>query len=364
MKLELINFYKLGTFTTAEEVKAYLLELELNSGWIVDFLQSLRNDFKAIEEKKKQVDAYKKNDEGVFLNRTEGLDAMRFQDAYNWLEVFKMYLSDKEKEYKYQSEFQSQYYSQSVKEFQKKLQKKYIADITEGWESLFDELKYNHEASLQLFDNKEQNQFVREEIDKLRKKIMGSKMPIAPKTVLNRYTRGLLKLYYDSIYTICIGVKIDGDVKLGSVVFDARSRFLRVKPYLYPLNVSNFHFKTLNEILVNYIAEIKFLEYLKKGGTTKATDWSELYNNLINIYIKDVSPNDFNEVMEFKQKPNGSSRIKWIGQFKSEAMYFQQHYGFTVKEFNQCFVYKDGRNFQESNRTNKDPKNEFTSLLT
>jgi len=304
MKLELINFYKLGTFTTAEEVKAYLLELELNSGWIVDFLQSLRNDFKAIEEKKKQVDAYKKNDEGVFLNRTEGLDAMRFQDAYNWLEVFKMYLSDKEKEYKYQSEFQSQYYSQSVKEFQKKLQKKYIADITEGWESLFDELKYNHEASLQLFDNKEQNQFVREEIDKLRKKIMGSKMPIAPKTVLNRYTRGLLKLYYDSIYTICIGVKIDGDVKLGSVVFDARSRFLRVKPYLYPLNVSNFHFKTLNEILVNYIAEIKFLEYLKSGKKNEKQPSEKvralfLQLAFINKKFGEIELNNTNETKEY-----------------------------------------------------------------
>jgi hypothetical protein len=90
--------------------------------------------------------------------------------------------------------------------------------------------------------------------------------------------------------------------------------------------------------------------------------WDILYNGLLNSYIKDVSLNDFNEVMNYKRLPNGKSKITWTTK-KAEAVYFQKYIGFTMKQFNECFIHKDGTQFKESNRLNTNPEQSFIDII-
>lgn len=92
-------------------------------------------------------------------------------------------------------------------------------------------------------------------------------------------------------------------------------------------------------------------------------DWKELHKNLIiGKYIGDVSLNDFNEVMNYHRLPNGKERINWLTK-KAEAVYFQKAKGFTMKDFNTCFVFKDRSSFQENNRLKTNPPQVFRNII-
>jgi len=101
------------------------------------------------------------------------------------------------------------------------------------------------------------------------------------------------------------------------------------------------------------------------GRRKNHNDWTWLHYNLIeNRYILNVSASDFNEVMIHKRLPNGKEQIKWIGKTKTEALYFSKQFGFTLKQFNECFIYFNGTNFKANNKTPTFQKKEFEDLLT
>lgn len=93
------------------------------------------------------------------------------------------------------------------------------------------------------------------------------------------------------------------------------------------------------------------------------TDWRKLFQTITGKYIQDTSLNDFIEVMIFRRLPNGKGQIKWFGK-KSEAVYFQEYYGFSMKQFNECFVFEDGTRFYKNNRLNTNPEPSFLHLIT
>jgi hypothetical protein len=101
------------------------------------------------------------------------------------------------------------------------------------------------------------------------------------------------------------------------------------------------------------------LSRLSKPGK----DWKDVHLGLINgKYIKNVSLHDFNEVMNDKRLPNGKEKIMWIVEPKTWAVFFADSYGFTLKIFNNCFIYKDGKPFTRGNKPTAYPKNEFLNL--
>jgi len=108
-------------------------------------------------------------------------------------------------------------------------------------------------------------------------------------------------------------------------------------------------------------AECKY--EVEKNTINTIVDWSWLYNVLTGKYIKDISLNDFNEVMTYKRLPNGKWKIKWFGK-KSEAVYFQDYFKFSMKQFNECFVFNDGKRFSENNRLTTNPEQSFFDMLT
>jgi hypothetical protein len=114
-----------------------------------------------------------------------------------------------------------------------------------------------------------------------------------------------------------------------------------------------------------FIAErLPDFEKIFQGG--EYNKWDKLFNNLIDKKIKDVSLADFKEVMHHKRRPNGKGQILWIGE-KSEAMFFQQKYDFSVKQLNECFKSYKGGVFHTHNRTFTSPESadpEFLKLLT
>ncbi len=106
-----------------------------------------------------------------------------------------------------------------------------------------------------------------------------------------------------------------------------------------------------------YYAEYK----LKEAKVELEESWNELYNDLCNRYIDGVNSYDFNKVMDYKRLPGGKNKIIWLTK-KTEAMYFQEQMGFTLPQFNDCFVWKGKTAFVEQNR-HGDPKVEFMELI-
>lgn len=89
----------------------------------------------------------------------------------------------------------------------------------------------------------------------------------------------------------------------------------------------------------------------------------ELYTDLINIYINDVSLLDFNSTMTSHRLPynRNGKRIIWIGD-RYEGFAFSKRFGFKkLSDFNKCFVPKNGKDF----RTNDNGliKHHFDKLL-
>jgi hypothetical protein len=101
---------------------------------------------------------------------------------------------------------------------------------------------------------------------------------------------------------------------------------------------------------------------VEKDTNETKEDWSGLFKDLIDNYIKDISLNDFNVVMNHHWLPKGKGEIIWIGK-KAEAVFFQKEFGFTMRQLNECFVGKDGTKFAENNRLNKSIGQTFIDLL-
>lgn len=106
----------------------------------------------------------------------------------------------------------------------------------------------------------------------------------------------------------------------------------------------------------------EFKYEIERNTKNTVSDWSWLFNKLINRYIKDISLNDFNEVMNYNRLPNGKLKTKWFGK-KSEAVYFQKHFKFSMKQFNECFIFEDDTHFAEKNRLTTNPENSFLEML-
>jgi hypothetical protein len=98
----------------------------------------------------------------------------------------------------------------------------------------------------------------------------------------------------------------------------------------------------------------------KKINRKKAI--SQLYDNLIYDYFRDCSKVDFEYIMNHHDIPEGKDPVKWI-KLTTEALYFQNKYGFTMKEFNVCFCNRDGHRFYEHNRSQKPPSQKFLDKL-
>ena len=104
-----------------------------------------------------------------------------------------------------------------------------------------------------------------------------------------------------------------------------------------------------------YDAIIEFYSNQPKGK-----DYSGLYEAL-KKYVSGISENDFNEVMEFKNLPNGSTTAHWIGS-KADALRFADHFNFTMKQLNDCFCHIKGR-FNDNNRDKTGTVSDISDIL-
>lgn len=109
---------------------------------------------------------------------------------------------------------------------------------------------------------------------------------------------------------------------------------------------------------IAYEDQIEALELRLQGTTAK--NWDSLRQSLIGEYIEEVSPADFNNVMNDHHKRG--KPIVWRGK-KSEALYFCRHFGFSLPEFNRCFRPEDGKPFHANNATDTDPSRQFLAIL-
>ncbi len=114
------------------------------------------------------------------------------------------------------------------------------------------------------------------------------------------------------------------------------------------------------EIVISELPTFDFV--FKMGEKPTSKDWEDLYDDLINEYIKDTSPTVFNDVINYKRLPKGADKIIWISK-KSEAVYFQKAYGFKMKNFNECFIHIDGKQFAEKNRPKSHPQEHFLKII-
>lgn len=109
---------------------------------------------------------------------------------------------------------------------------------------------------------------------------------------------------------------------------------------------------------IAYEDRIEALEQRLQG--TKAKSWDGLRQSLNGEYIEEVSPADFNSVMNDRLKRG--KPIVWRGK-KSEALYFCRHFGFSLPEFNRCFRPEDDKPFHANNATNTEPSRQFLTIL-
>lgn len=97
-------------------------------------------------------------------------------------------------------------------------------------------------------------------------------------------------------------------------------------------------------------------------GSKIKKDWSELFRGLYGKYIKDVSQEDFNEIMNYRRLPNGKGKGIWVGS-KADAVRFSDNFHFDIPEFNECFLQRDGKKIDVHNRPKTAPKKVFNDLL-
>jgi hypothetical protein len=111
--------------------------------------------------------------------------------------------------------------------------------------------------------------------------------------------------------------------------------------------------------VVSVIAEgVKFND---KIINKQPVSFVNLYNKLIDIYFKDISLNDFTEIMIHKRLPNGKNKIFWC-ECKADGIRFADHYVFSLKQFNACFYPANGK-FKRNNQDKTGTVSTLTSIL-
>lgn len=168
------------------------------------------------------------------------------------------------------------------------LLQKIIVDITEGAELHFDELKRKHDALMQLYGKEEQLLFIQNEIEKLRISISQTNMVISPNSVLNNLNRGLEHYFYLGLYGQIEGLMYDVGIKRGKCAIHGPTRSLMVRPEESILNEVAFDFSTLEreKALVQYIAQIRLLDYLKRIYDKPPAVCSEIPKKLLSDIYK------------------------------------------------------------------------------
>jgi hypothetical protein len=110
-----------------------------------------------------------------------------------------------------------------------------------------------------------------------------------------------------------------------------------------------------------------FVEYRiqeEDTGNNINVNWSNLFEDLYGKYIRDATLHDFSEVMIYKRLPNSKKKRKilWLGS-KADAVRFLDNFNFTIPEFNDSFVQKDGKKIDPHDRSKTNPKTGFSKLL-
>ncbi|NLO04097.1 MAG: hypothetical protein GX126_17580 [Bacteroidales bacterium] len=108
----------------------------------------------------------------------------------------------------------------------------------------------------------------------------------------------------------------------------------------------------------------KWLNEAEQGYPTNLI--SDQFRELNGKYIQ-TNIDVFTSVMINKQLPKDANKIIWLTT-KTEAVYFQIETGFTMKQFNACFIHQTGTGFNAHNRSPsspipKDPLPQITTKL-
>lgn len=111
-----------------------------------------------------------------------------------------------------------------------------------------------------------------------------------------------------------------------------------------------------------FLHYIEFKYEIERNAKDTIKNWSSLFNDLKGKYITDVTIEDFNELMTFKRLPNSTRKITWIGS-KADAFRFLDNFNFTLSQFNESFVQKDGKRIDLHDRSETAPKKVFNDLL-
>ena len=112
----------------------------------------------------------------------------------------------------------------------------------------------------------------------------------------------------------------------------------------------------------DFLHYIEFKYEVERNTNDPIKNWSSLFDDLIGKYIKDISLNEFNELMTFKRLPNSTSKIRWIGS-KADAFRFLDNFNFTRSQFNESFIQKDEKGLDLHDRSITAPKKTFEELL-
>jgi len=143
--------------------------------------------------------------------------------------------------------------------------------------------------------------------------------------------------------------------------------FEKYKSFLYLLP------RDFPNLFINENITLTINEWIKKNNesfeslTGTKIDYTILHSKLINIYIKDISINDFNEVMNYKRLPNGKNKYNWIGNNNADAYRFSKQFNFKIKQMNDCFSFLNGKlkanDKPKDNRTQTELTKIFKNLI-
>lgn len=115
----------------------------------------------------------------------------------------------------------------------------------------------------------------------------------------------------------------------------------------------------------NIMAFINYVEYRIMGESWNVdvkAHWIGLFDDLKDNYINETSLNGFIEVMNYHRLPNGGKKIKWL-RSKADAVRFSDNFNFSIPEFNECFVQKDGKKIDLHDRSKTAPKKSYSDIL-
>ena len=121
-------------------------------------------------------------------------------------------------------------------------------------------------------------------------------------------------------------------------------------------------FKKIRNSLLIPLLELELEKYyINKANPI--TEYKVLHGKLINIFIEDISINDFNEIMMYKNLPNGRKKLRWIGKNKADAYRFSKKFDFTIKKMNDCFSFANGKLRANDNPKENRTQTELTKIF-